>query len=254
MADEIKIKKTTTKKNPTVKAEMDVTAVVKTTTTVKKTGSTNLTVNVMGLNGEKQGTVTLPKEVFDAKVNPTLMAQAVRVYLANQRIGTASTKTRGEVTGSTRKIYRQKGTGRARHGSIKAPVFVGGGIVFGPQPRDYRLSLPQKMRKAALFSSLTVQFKDNKVQVVDNFDGVSGKTKEMVALFKTMDLLNKQKKAHKVLFVTADNNGKQAVRNIEGVTLCHVKDLNTYEVLNSQHIVFVKNSLESFSGKEKEGK
>lgn len=247
--EELKTKKATVEKPSAAEKKAEVKAAEKKAAPTKS--EANLTAKVVGLNGESKGTVSLPKDVFGAKVNPTLMAQAVRVYLANQRLGTSSTKTRGEVVGSTRKIYRQKGTGRARHGSIKAPVFVGGGIVFGPQPRDHRLTLPQKMRKAALYSSLTVQFKDNKVQVVENLDGASGKTKEMVSLFKQMDLLNKQKKAHKVLFVTADNNGKQAVRNIEGVTFCDVKDLNTYEVLNSQHIVFVKNSLENFNKEAK---
>src|SRR6266404_5428662 len=122
-----------------------------------------VSVAVVGIDGKVSGKVSLPGEMFGEKVNKALLAQAVRVYLANQRQGNASTKTRGEVDGSTAKIYRQKGTGRARHGSKRAPIFVKGGIVFGPKPRDFSLSLPQKMKRKALFSALSAKVKDKEV-------------------------------------------------------------------------------------------
>src|SRR3989338_4919632 len=132
--------------------------------TVKKTetkkSSAGLTIPVYDLNGKEKGTVELAKEIFAVEASPKLLAQYVRVYLANRRQGTASTKTRGEITGSTRKIYKQKGTGRDRHGDIKAPIFVGGGTVGGPKPRDYSLKFNKKQTKKALFYSLSLKFKE----------------------------------------------------------------------------------------------
>jgi len=128
-----------------------------------------LKVEVIDTVGKVVETMELPKELFGAKINSVLMAQAVRVYLANQRLGTASTKTRGEVDGSTRKIYRQKGTGRARHGGIRAPIFVKGGIAHGPKPRDYSLLLSKNMRIAALRSALSAKVKAGEVAVIAGF-------------------------------------------------------------------------------------
>src|SRR3990167_8088104 len=194
-------------------------------------------------DGGKKGTVDLPREIFGAKVNRVLMAQAVRVHLANQRQGTASTKTRGQVTGSTRKIYRKKGTGRARHGSIKAPIFVGGGIVFGPSPRDFSLKLSKQMRKKALFSALSQKFVNERILVVD-VNGASGKTKEIYQMFKSLNLLGKKGKVGKILFVSGANAlTKQAAKNIEGVKIEPAKSINTYDVLSNNHLVIVKNAL-----------
>ena len=125
-------------KKKEVKAEVSIVEKVSEKATVS--------VNVVGIDGKISGKIALPGEIFGEKVNKALLAQAVRVYLANQRQGNASTKTRGEVEGSTRKIYRQKGTGRARHGSVRAPIFVKGGIVFGPKPRDFSLDMPKKKK------------------------------------------------------------------------------------------------------------
>src|SRR3989338_5152877 len=129
-----------------------------------------LVAKVFDTKGALKKTIDLPKEIFGVQENNILLAQAVRVYLANQRQGTVSTKTRGEVAGSTRKIYRQKGTGRARHGSIRAPIFVHGGLVFGPKPRDYSMKFPKKMRKAALASALSSKVNDAQVKVVDGLE------------------------------------------------------------------------------------
>ena len=116
---------------------------------VKKTVKAGLTIPVYGLDGKEKGAAELPKEIFTVEASPKLLAQYVRVYLVNRRQGTASTKTRGEVSGSTRKIYKQKGTGKARHGDIKAPIFTGGGVVGGPKPQDYSLKLNKKQTKKA---------------------------------------------------------------------------------------------------------
>ena len=130
------------------------------TRNVQKTG---LNIDVFDIKGKNVGSISLPESIFKAKVNPQVVAQAVRVYLANQRQGTSSTKTRGEVQGSTRKIYRQKGTGRARHGSIRAPIFVHGGVAFGPKPRDFSLKIPSKIKQQALFSAFSSKFSADEI-------------------------------------------------------------------------------------------
>lgn len=200
--------------------------------------------DVFDLLGKATTTVTLPEQLFGAKINKPLMAQAVRVYLANQRAGTQSTKTRGEVDGSTRKIYRQKGTGRARHGGIRAPIFVGGGIAHGPKPQDFSRELPQKMRRAALSSALTVKFGNDKVKVVDGLEKLEPKTKLFVGVLQKLNLDEKKKKVLVVLPSKADNVQK-AMRNVEGITFVLANQLNTYEVMTAKTLLFMKSSLET---------
>lgn len=213
----------------------------------KTTRAAGFTLPVFDLAGKKKGNIDLPKEIFGVKENKALMAQAVRVYLANQRQGTASTKTRGEVRGSTRKIYRQKGTGRARHGAITAPIFVGGGIVFGPTPRNFSLKLSKAMRRKALFCALASKLRDEKILVVDPASA-TGKTKEIYSTFKALNLIRKDRKADKVMLVLGSTpEMKRAAKNIEGVFVYSPGNLNTYDILNSNHLVFVK---EAVSGLE----
>src|SRR3989338_11409930 len=150
----------------------------------RRVEGSSLSIPVYSLAGKETGVLALPKEIFAAKVSKSLLAQAVRVYATNQKSLLASTKTRGEVEGSTAKIYRQKGTGRARHGAIRAPIFVGGGITFGPKPRKVRLILPQKMKKAALIAALSVKLADKNVIGLSGLDKASGKTKEMAKLIE----------------------------------------------------------------------
>lgn len=196
-------------------------------------------VSVLGIDGKSIGRITLPRELFAAKVNKKLIAQAIRVYAANQRAGSASTKTRGEVEGSTRKIYRQKGTGRARHGAIRAPIFVGGGIVFGPKPRDYRLRLSQKMRRLALAATLTSKLNDNKVTVVDGLTSIKPKTKEIILLLKNI------KTEAPTLLVTPNKaqNVIRAGRNIEDLDLIPANNLHPYSVLSHKQLVFMKEAI-----------
>ena len=213
----------------------------------KASKSSKLSLPIYGLSGKKKGNVELPKEIFGAKVNEKLMAQAIRVYLVNQRQGTASTKTRGEVNKTTAKWYRQKGTGRARHGAKSAPIFVGGGIAFGPRPRRFDIKLSKQMKKKALASALTQKFLDQKVLVVDSKNS-SGKTSEFAKLFKNLNLLTNKEKDNLVLYISDLNiEAKRAVRNISGVTIRNAESLNTYEVLANKNLIFSSDAISNLS-------
>lgn len=202
----------------------------------------SLKVAIVGVDGASKGTIALSEEVFGVEPNKALIAQAVRVYLANQRQGNASTKTRSDVTGSTRKIYRQKGTGRARHGAIKAPIFVGGGVAHGPHPHDFSLKMPVKMRKKALISALSKKAQEGALRVVEG--DFSGKTKEVVKLLHTL-ALGKNGKANKVLFVVDKNeNAARAAHNIDGLLLEKADTLTTYGVMVNRNIIFLKNAVD----------
>ncbi len=199
-------------------------------------------IDVFDTAGKIVESLELPSEIFGAKINALLMAQAVRIYLANQRRGTVSTKTRGEVHGSSRKIYRQKGTGRARHGSIRAPIFVHGGRVFGPKPRDYSLILPQKMKRAALFSALSEKVKNGELKVLAGLEKITPKTKEMVAVIRNLGVADKKKKILLVMPGEVEEV-KKAARNIEGVELTSANRLNTHDVLNNKTILLMKDAI-----------
>lgn len=243
------VKKTTTKKVVAKKA----TKAVATKTTVKKVAAkpeSTLSVALFDNTGKEKGTVALPEIVFGGKINEHLMAQAVRVYLANQRMGSATTRTRGEVTGSTRKIYRQKGTGRARHGGIRAPIFVGGGIAHGPRLKDYSLDLPTKMKKAAVVSALSKMAKAKNVKVVAGLTELAPKTKNTAKLLASMGLGE-----HKVLLVMPEHMEKvfRSARNIHKTLVRGVNLLTTYDVLNAGTVVVMQEalvSLEKQYGKE----
>ena len=207
-----------------------------------------LKLSVYNMAGKSVETLTLPKEIFGAEVNTTLMTQAVRVYLANQRRGTVKTKSRGEVNISTRKIYRQKGTGRARHGAASAPIFVGGGIAFGPRQRDYSLKLSKKMKRLALISSLSEKVKEGQIRLVSGLGKVEPKTKIMAQVLKKLDL--RSKNTSLLLVIPAQSkdfvNVVKAARNIEGVTVMPANLLNTYEVLRNKNLLFMKESIDFF--------
>lgn len=207
-------------------------------------GEKTVSIDVLDAKGIVTGKMDLPAAVFAGEVNDTLVAQAVRVYLANQRKGTASTKTRGQVAISTRKIYRQKGTGNARHGAKSAPIFVGGGVAHGPHPREFSLSLSQKMKSAALVSALSAKYADKKIVVVDGLSAIEPRTKTMAALFKT--LAKDTKKTQRVMLVVGEEgtNVKRAARNIAGVTLRVPQTMNTYEVLHNHVVIFMKDTID----------
>jgi large subunit ribosomal protein L4 len=204
-------------------------------------------VNVFDLQGKKVGTIELPKEIFAAKVNRELMAQAVRVYLANQRKSGAKAKSRGEIKGSTRKIWRQKGTGRARHGDRYAPIFVGGGVAHGPTGKEnWKKRLTKKMRRNALFSALTVKLKNQEILVVKGLEKVEPKTKEMAKIMKNLKFKMKNGKLEtKVLVILPEvlENVIRAGRNIANLSLSQANLLNPYEVLKEGTLVLMKESV-----------
>ncbi len=217
----------------------------------------SLSLTVYDLRGTAAGRVSLPEEIFGAKINKQLISQAVRVYLANQRRGTLKTKSRGEVAISTRKIYRQKGTGRARHGAASAPIFVGGGIAFGPKPRDFSLKLNQNMKRSALFSALSAKLKDGEIKIVANLEKIEPKTKKMANVIEHLELNGKNQQLLLVIpsFVKASDeksrtkedfkNVVKAARNIEGLSIVPANLLNTYQVLVNNRILFMKDALDS---------
>jgi len=205
-----------------------------------KSRTINLSVPVYSLAGRVAGTMSLSKEVFGKVVNKKLLAQALRVYMTNKKHLFARTKTRGEIEGSTAKIYRQKGTGRARHGAIRAPIFVGGGIVFGPSPRDVKLDLPKKMKKAALLSALSSKVADKAIAGLSGAEKATGKTKEAVELLSK--IIIEDRKFRSVLIVTdgKKDNVIRAVRNIQGVTALSSDLINAYEVLKHDLLLLTK--------------
>lgn len=204
-----------------------------------------LKANVYSLTGTATGKITLPDDIFAAKVRPALMAQAVRVYLSNQRRARAQAKTRAEVSGSGKKIWRQKGTGRARHGDRYAPIFVGGGVAHGPTGKEnYKLKMPQKMRQQALFSALTSKFRDGGLIIVSGLAKIEPKTSKMVKALAKLKINPPTSGEVLLILPKVLENVILAARNIEGVKLVSVEALNTYEVLNGGKLVFMKEAIE----------
>lgn len=209
-----------------------------------------LSLSIYSIDGKEQKTIELPKDVFAATENKSLLAQAVRVYLVNQRQGNVKVKTRSEVTESTRKIYRQKGTGKARHGAIKAPIFVGGGIAHGPKQKDYNLKFNKKEKKIALFAALSEKLKEKKIFGLENKAlTIEPKTKIFVNFLEKLLLLDKNNLI--VLLKMEKNNLILAMRNIPGISFIDARSLNPYLVLKSSNIIFIENSLEVFKSKPK---
>jgi large subunit ribosomal protein L4 len=194
--------------------------------------------------GAEKKTVELPDEIFAAKVNVPLIHQVVVAQQAAARQGTHATKTRGEVRGGGKKPYRQKGTGRARQGSLRAPQYAGGGVVHGPQPRSYVQRTPKKMKAAALRGALSDRLSHGRVQVVSGFvDGDVPRTKDAVAV-----LASAVAPGEKVLVVAHrdDELTWKSLRNVPGVHVLTEDQLNTYDVLASDHVVFTEQALTAF--------
>ncbi len=202
-------------------------------------------VDVLNAEGNKAGSVDLPDSVFDVQANIPLMHQVVVAQLAAARQGTAKTKNRGEVAGGGKKPYKQKGTGRARQGSIRAPQFTGGGVVHGPVPRDYSQRTPKKMKAAALRGALSDRARDGRVYVVESFvSGEAPSTKAAIAA------LRKVTESVKVLVVlsSTDELNWLSLRNEATVHLLEAGQLNTYDVLVADEVVFTKDALDEFLG------
>ncbi len=197
------------------------------------------TVDVYNIEGAKVGQLELNDAVFGIEPNEPVMHQAVTMYLANQRQGTHSTKTRSEVAGGGRKPWRQKGTGRARQGSTNAPNWTGGGIVFGPKPRSYRASLPKKVKRLAIKSALSTKVKNGEIVVLDQLNMAEPKTKEMLRILNNLDA------GKKALVVTGglDRNVYLSGRNIPGVSVSLADGLNVYEILAHNKVVMTQDAV-----------
>ncbi|MCI5726805.1 MAG: 50S ribosomal protein L4 [Clostridium sp.] len=195
-------------------------------------------VGLFSKDGSQIGDIELNDNVFAAEVNQYAMHQVVVALLANKRQGTQSAKTRAEVRGGGIKPWRQKGTGRARQGSIRAPQWIKGGVVFAPKPRDYRMSVPKSMRIVAMKSALTTKVQDGEMIVVDNLDFDAIKTKQMVEVLKAFD-------AKKTLIITAESNETvyKSARNIEGVSVIPANNINVYDLLKFAKVIITKDAV-----------
>ena len=192
--------------------------------------------NVVSVEGKKVGDITLSDEIFGIEPNEFAVQAVVKNYLANQRQGTQSAKTRAEVRGGGRKPFRQKGTGRHRQGSSTDPTQVGGGVVFAPKPRSYRYSLNKKLKRLALKSALSAKVADNELIVVDEFKFKEPKTKEMV---KVLENIKAEKKAL-IVMDEKDDNVVRSASNIPGVRTALVSTMNVYEIVNHYTLVLTK--------------
>jgi large subunit ribosomal protein L4 len=201
--------------------------------------------NVLDLTGNTVKQITLNKEVFEADVNSDLMAQAVRVYLANQRKATAKTLTRGEIDRTTKKVYRQKGTGGARHGNRKAPIYVGGGIAHGPRGnQNYTLKLSQKMKVGALRSALSQKAAAKSILVVDGFEKIEKPNTKTIATFLTKALGENYRNVA-IVFDKGMDNAVKSARNLDNLKYCNGSTLNTYDVLKANSLIFSVQALEN---------
>jgi len=198
---------------------------------------------VISTTGERQEEINLPENIFNQKSNPGLIWEAIRNHLANQREGNAKTKSKGEVSGGGKKPWRQKHTGRARHGSIRSPIWVGGGVVFGPSPRDYSVQMPKKKKQKALLVALSDKMKTSALKVISDLTLETNKTKEMA---KVLSGLGLKETRTLILLDSISEDLKHAARNIPNLNLKRAKDLNIYDVVGAEKIIFSKNGIEQF--------
>lgn len=197
-------------------------------------------VTLFNKSGNQVGEIALSDDIFGANVNVEAMHQVVKMYLANQRQGTQSALTRAEVRGGGIKPWRQKGTGRARHGSIRSPQWTHGGIVFAPKPRSYRYTVPKKIKRIAMKSALSSKAQENNIIVLDELNFDAPKTKQVAAMLENLKVDNK------TLIVLAENNENviKSARNIPGVKTSLVNTLNVYDILNCDKFIITKEAVE----------
>ena len=193
---------------------------------------------LFNIEAKQVGEIQLNDNIFAAEVNADAMHQVVVALLANKRQGTQSAKTRAEVRGGGIKPWRQKGTGRARQGSIRAPQWIKGGVVFAPKPRDYRMSIPKSMRRVAMLSALTSKVQNDEMVVLDSLTLEAPKTKEVVKMLNAFN-------AKKTLIVTAEANETvyKSARNIEGVAVLPVNNINVYDLLKYSKVIMTKDAV-----------
>jgi large subunit ribosomal protein L4 len=199
--------------------------------------------DVFNIEKKKVSQVDLNDAVFGAEVNEAIIYDVVKMQLASRRSGTASTKTRSDVRGGGKKPWRQKGTGRARAGTTRSPIWRGGGIVFGPHPRDYSFSIPKKVRKKAVISALSMKFKDDKMVILKDFPMEKISTR----VFKNVVDLFSLKKA---LFVIDENNEVllKSSRNMKNVKMIRSEGINVYDILNHEHLILLEPSVKKIEG------
>jgi large subunit ribosomal protein L4 len=196
------------------------------------------TVPVYNIKGSQVGEITLNDQVFGVKVNKALLHEAVTMQLASRRLGTVAVKTRSMVRGGGHKPWRQKGTGQARHGTRRSPIWTGGGVVFGPMSRDYKYNLPKKARRQALRSALSAKVEAGELIVVDSLPISEPKTKTMVSILEKL-------KANKAIIVTVehDDSVDKSARNIPGVITLTSEGINVYDILAHDHLVITKDAV-----------
>lgn len=197
---------------------------------------------LLNIEGKEVGKVNLPEALFDVKPNPTFLHEVITAFLSNQRSGTADVKTRAEVSGTGKKPWKQKGTGRARHGSMRSPIWRHGGVAFGPTPRSFRIDLPVAKRRLALAQALTAKYTSDSVLVLENFEIKEAKTKAVAEVLKTLDAGKKP-----LIITSKDAKLELASRNIAGLNKMLPTDLNAYVVLNATKLIFTKEALEKLS-------
>ncbi|MDU2584037.1 MAG: 50S ribosomal protein L4 [Anaerococcus prevotii] len=196
-------------------------------------------VDILNIKGENVGSLELNETLFNTEISEHSVYEVVKNQLANKRQGTQSAKTRSEVRGGGRKPFRQKGTGRARQGSIRAPHYTGGGVVFAPKPRDYSYRVPKKLRRKALYSVLTSKVVDGELIVLDDLKLANNKTKEAAAVLNAVDA------GKKAYVVTAENdtNVYRSFRNIEGVDVASASLINVYDLVRHNKLVITKDAI-----------
>ena len=197
---------------------------------------------LLNTKGQEVGKINLPETLFGVKPNPTFLHEVITAFLSNQRSGTADVKTRAEVSGTGKKPWKQKGTGRARHGSMRSPIWRHGGVAFGPTPRSFRIDLPAAKRRLALAQALTSKYTSDNVLVLEKFDLKDAKTKAVAEVLKTLEAGKKP-----LLVTSKDAKLDLASRNIAGLNKMVPTDLNAYVVLNSTKVIFTKEAIEKLA-------
>lgn len=203
-----------------------------------------VTVDIINIEGNKVAQAELPEAIFDVQVRKPVLHQVVTAQLAKRRAGTTNVKNRHDVAGSTRKLFKQKGTGRARRGDIKSPLMRGGGVVFGPHPRSYEQKVSKKIRKLALKMALTCKLKDGELLILDQFEMAQAKTKDFVSAVLTLQAPN-------ALIITADANPNLELssRNVPGVKVMRIEGLNVYDILKYEKLVLLQSAIKGIEGR-----
>jgi large subunit ribosomal protein L4 len=201
-------------------------------------------IDILNIKGDKVSEAEVSDEIFNVPVKTPILHQVVKAQLAGRRSGTASVKNRSDIVGSQRKLYRQKGTGRARKGNIKSPVLRGGGVVFGPHPRSYAQKVPKKVRKMALKMALTSKFQDEELLVLDGFELSEIKTKAFISTVKSLDARNAL-----IVTVGINRNLELSSRNVPGIKVLRCEGLNVYDILKYEKLVLLQDAIQGIEGR-----